>query len=207
MNHNPVWVGFSEGEIDHTACAKQANAMAEPPKPKSVSQSLRLFQHDYDENIVPDCGNCKDNCCSAPHVATLSAADQSRLTEAGFAWSIAPVRAHSDDLYPSLKQIDGRCAFLTHDNRCSIYRIRPLVCRAFPLQVAEGGERIRFASTCASRRTSSDGDHEALNQMAASAIRSFSQKKQDRVENEKRLILEPAPGRSFSDVLREKTTL
>jgi len=42
----------------------------------------------------------------------------------------------------------GRCVFLDDLNRCSIYPIRPLVCRRFPFLLAENLRDVSYASSC-----------------------------------------------------------
>jgi Fe-S-cluster containining protein len=46
------------------------------------------------------------------------------------------------------KRKSGRCVFLNENDRCSIYEIRPLICRFFPFELKDlGEERYAFAYT------------------------------------------------------------
>jgi len=198
-------LGFSEqGDIDHSVCESQAHAVAKNLSQKtSISHdALKTYEHDYDASTLPDCPNCTENCCSDPHVTTLSHSDISLLKQAGFAWAIATPRPNSDDVHPSLKQVDGRCAFLTSNNRCSIYPIRPLVCRAFPLQVAEGGQLIRYASSCHSRGSACSP--QTLQEMAAYAVESFTQKSKPKESMTASELSEAKRKKSFDEILSKK---
>ena len=62
--------------------------------------------------------------------------------------------------FPVLDQKEGgRCVFLDDRNQCSIYPIRPLVCRRFPLSLGEDLARARWAGGCVPKKA---GDSELL---------------------------------------------
>jgi Fe-S-cluster containining protein len=171
----------SDGRVDFSACRQHAEQVCthEPVAPAPIKVE---FEHRYDSRIAPDCKSCKESCCVAPHVTTLRLSDVRRLHDAGFGWAIATLMPHPSAKkhtnYPSLKQMDGRCVFLDDEDRCSIYPIRPWVCRAFPFQVADDGTFIRYASTCGSQRRAKNPLETA--HMAESAAASYMQKASDR---------------------------
>jgi len=50
-------------------------------------------------------------------------------------------------IYEMRKTGDGKCLFLK-DNRCTIYRVRPLICRFYPFQLKNhGNNRYSFSHT------------------------------------------------------------
>ena len=193
--------------------------------------SLAATEHPYIENHTagepiklnfgeqPDCANCQDSCCVAPHVTELCSEDIIRLEVAGLDWAIAP-GIPKEGLSPSLKQNDGRCVFLTPENRCSIYKSRPVVCRAFPIQLARANDyQLRFSSSCRSRTAiTHEGD---LRRMAKNARLSFEKKQHDleKAKNHPEQLVNEGLGRyyglakpstpdfskSFTDVLVSKT--
>jgi|GEM_PF-7038351 len=164
--------GFSSaGVIDFNECSKAAS---EYPYTESHSAGEPINLH-FEEQ--PDCTNCQDSCCVAPHVTELCSEDISRLEAAGLDWAIAP-GSLKEGLSPSLKQNEGRCVFLTPKNRCSIYKARPVVCRAFPLQVMHANDsQLRFSSSCQSRTAIFHTDD--VRRMAKNARLSFEKKQNE----------------------------
>ncbi|MEE2903345.1 MAG: YkgJ family cysteine cluster protein [Myxococcota bacterium] len=164
--------GFSSaGIIDFNECSQAAT---EHPyiENHTTDEPISL---DFEEQ--PDCANCKDSCCVAPHVTELCNEDISRLEAAGLDWAIAP-GTPKEDLSPSLKQNEGRCVFLTPANRCSIYSARPMVCRAFPIQlIRANNSKLRFSSSCRSRTAITHEDE--VRRMAKNARLSFERKQND----------------------------
>jgi len=50
-------------------------------------------------------------------------------------------------IYEMRKTRDGKCLFLK-DNRCTIYRVRPLICRFYPFELRNlGNNRYIFSHT------------------------------------------------------------
>ena len=206
--------GFSSvGIIDFNECSQAA---AEHPyiEIHTADEPINL---NFEEQ--PDCANCQDSCCVAPHVTELCSEDISTLEAAGLDWAIAP-GIPKEGLSPSLKQNDGRCVFLTPENRCSIYNARPVVCRAFPIQlIRENDSQLRFSSSCRSRTAITHKDD--LRRMAKNARLSFERKQNDldkATKHPEQLVDEglgryfgltehstPRFSKSFTDVLVSKT--
>jgi Fe-S-cluster containining protein len=181
MDDDSRWVGFSEeGKLDFARIEAQS-ALFSSSKGRLGAHSPNLnreYSFDYPKSEGPDCKNCSESCCSAPHVTTLRLRDLEILKLAGLDWAIAPA-TNEESQFPSLKQIDGRCVFLRTDKRCAVYAIRPLVCRAFPLQVSDDDTtRIRYSSACKSRQSTSQDDE--LEPLASFAIENFEQKETDK---------------------------
>ena len=159
------------GVINHQECSKAAQEYPFlEPKAQTAPETLNILEQ-------PDCTTCQESCCVAPHVTELCREDVRRLTSAGLEWAIASGDAQKNES-PSLKQVDGRCVFLTPESRCSIYISRPLVCRAFPLQVVRQNEsKLRFSSACRSRIPVTSS--EELERMGVHARLSFEKKQSD----------------------------
>ncbi len=69
------------------------------------------------------------------------------------------VEGKSPYVYEMKKGCDGKCVFYA-DTQCSVYKLRPLVCRFYPFELAPSeGEKFRFTATFECPRVSSaDGD-------------------------------------------------
>lgn len=87
--------------------------------PRDLTNYFEIYTHsEYTENILPT------------RTGTRLSRDTLRV-----------LRERLGDLYESLliiklrKREDNSCIFLTEDYRCSIYPVRPLGCRAYPLKV------------------------------------------------------------------------
>jgi Fe-S-cluster containining protein len=91
------------------------------------------------ENVVfPDgigfkCKNCGVCCREQP--ADTNPAEQKLIEEKGFTNFLeAPDRT---DLRFIKRKKDGSCLFLTKDNKCEIYDVRPAICRIVPFFVTD----------------------------------------------------------------------
>ncbi len=82
------------------------------------------------------CGACcriKDGICRVSDKEIAAIAQFLGMSEADFI-------AHETELAPDRKTLmlpnrsDGACAYLTDDNRCRIYPVRPEKCRTFPYE-------------------------------------------------------------------------
>lgn len=100
------------------------------------------------------CAGC-GNCCKEP-VLPLTNEDARRITDATgdaprdfvkFLPSSAIAMDHEPEAFlqlrqgrrvMTLRQVGGRCRYLSPDDRCSIYEARPLGCRVFPLNATFG---------------------------------------------------------------------
>ena len=92
------------------------------------------------------CGDTKDKIRSilllkieADHVSKRTLMDLDMFAE--------KIEGFQPYIYQMRKTEDGKCVFLK-DNSCSIYLIRPLICRFYPFQLKNlGNNRYAFAYT------------------------------------------------------------
>lgn len=114
---------------------------------------------------IPNCTACTDTCCKSPSLVSLRLIDIARLVDAGHQQAVArvdrPARRAIHTLHPALEaaeskdsfryfpvlrqKVDGTCVFLTAQQRCGVYAIRPLACRAFPYLLNDDLKSVRFA--------------------------------------------------------------
>jgi hypothetical protein len=83
-----------------------------------------------------ECTGC-GKCCTgtSDYFIAVSRAEQRRIQEhLGISWRWFRRRYlfRFDDETESLRMPGGRCEFLGDDNRCRIYKVRPLQCRTYP---------------------------------------------------------------------------
>lgn len=137
---------------------------------------------------APACDVCRDPCCARPEgIVSLRLADVARLFDRGLAHAVVEPRAllaRFPSIAPALgalllrdsftrafaldKRDDGTCVFF-EGGRCAIHDVKPLACRAFPLQVDDDRAGVRFASSCESERAASpDEDATQLTHAIAS---------------------------------------
>ena len=101
-----------------------------------------------------ECANCAACCCSAIPVVTDK--DVERIVKATGKKPLSFVKMYSqreisisnDDQglvkisrgmrIMGLKQKQGRCIFLSKDNKCTIYPARPMTCRTYPMDIKIG---------------------------------------------------------------------
>jgi len=61
-------------------------------------------------------------------------------------------------VYEMRKGGEGKCIFYA-DNQCSIYKLRPLVCRFYPFELTPSeGKKFKFTATCECPCVSSAGE-------------------------------------------------
>ena len=134
---------------------------------------------------VPDCARCTESCCVAPHVVRLRLTDVARLIDAELQWAVVQaslqtrlpiVDADTSDGFHPLPVLamneNGRCVFLDDDDRCSIYPIRPIVCRRYPYRIAHDLQTIAYATGC--RFDRHDGGEAQTEALEAAAIESYN---------------------------------
>ena len=93
---------------------------------------------EYQNVVFPDgigfkcrgCGNC---CREQPSDVNLE--EQRRIEERGFT-NFLEVSGLTENRLIRRKP-DGSCFFLTKDNHCAIYDVRPMVCRLAPFDVVD----------------------------------------------------------------------
>ena len=100
--------------------------------------------------VCTRCGRCcGDTEDTVRHVLLLES-DADRVSKE----TLVDVHEFADEIvgfepyiYEMKKPEDGKCFFLK-DNRCSIYELRPLICRFYPFELRNlGNERYSFAYT------------------------------------------------------------
>ncbi len=138
--------------------------------------SLRVLQ-DATSDQIPDCDTCHDHCCKHPHVVPLRLEDIARLKDAGLDTAIVPAEGpKANALYrePTLRRDSrGVCVFLDEHQRCTIYELRPIVCRRFPYYVADDVHALRYAESCRSRVVGRSDE------LRAAAVDSYNQRLSD----------------------------
>ncbi|AEH07539.1 YkgJ family cysteine cluster protein [Methanothermococcus okinawensis] len=89
------------------------------------------------EKIKPDtkgiawtCLMC-GKCCDSPTVTKKDIANISGYLKIPFEETVKKYLTYFDGTYGELKEVKGKCIFLK-DNKCSIYKVRPLICRLRP---------------------------------------------------------------------------
>jgi len=70
-------------------------------------------------------------------------------------WAI-PVWIQGKEYYLGLKREEGRCVFLTPENRCSIHNFKPLVCSTFPF-LLDGKDAVK-SNACPKEWKDGNGD-------------------------------------------------
>lgn len=136
--------------------------------------------------------------------------DVARLFDAGLEHAVEPPRDETDP--PLLAQRRGACVFLTADERCGIHPIRPLSCRAFPVQLSEDRTTLRFSNACPSWVEGRDAEARALLDSAFDAHEARRRELtllRSRREDVRALgLLGPFPqrGASFEAILKRHTS-
>jgi Fe-S-cluster containining protein len=92
----------------------------------------------YENVVFPDgrgfrCKNCGACCKQQP--ADTTPAEQKQIEEKGFTDFLeAPDRT---GLRFIKRKKDGSCLFLTEDNKCAVYEVRPTICKITPFFVTD----------------------------------------------------------------------
>jgi hypothetical protein len=118
-----------------------------------VVQLVLTAEFEYPENVAFTCSLC-GRCCgdTEDHVrrVLLLKLDTNRITNetsldvSAFA---DPVEGSEPYVYEMKKPKDGKCFFLKN-NRCTIYKARPLICRFYPFQLDDlGNDNYVFSYT------------------------------------------------------------
>lgn len=122
------------------------------------------------------CSSCDARCCRKYLVAVVPS-DVLRISkrfgkkpeeflnpfpaqECNCAWAI-PFWIGGKEYYLGLKRENGRCVFLTLENRCSIHKFKPLVCSTFPFLL--DGEKAVKSNACPKEWTNGEEKLEKLN--------------------------------------------
>jgi Fe-S-cluster containining protein len=150
---------------------------------------------DAPARTAPACETCADPCCArANAIVSLRLTDVARLVDNGLARALVEPRALLAR-FPALaneiaglgerdsfsrafvldKRDDGTCVFFER-GKCTIHDVKPLVCRAFPFQLDETRARVRWASSCESKRAGRNDDTRAG---VSAAIASYRAKVND----------------------------
>jgi len=116
--------------------------------------------YEYPAEIRFQCTKCGLCCGDTPqktrHILLLTAEAQQIATATAQAISAfaTPLKGKIPYTYEMKKTAEnGKCIFLTADNRCAIYALRPLICRFYPFelkQTANGKHQFTPTSECPS---------------------------------------------------------
>ncbi len=96
---------------------------------------MRLMNRSID--IRPDtrgiAWNCRmcGKCCDSPTITKKDIANICGYLNISFEECVKKYLKYFDGLKGELRDINGKCVFLKN-NRCSIYKVRPLICRIRP---------------------------------------------------------------------------
>lgn len=152
----------------------------------------------FNQKLLPDCANCPENCChGAENTVSLRLIDIARLLDANLAEAIdldnqsfrqdryfktnpQALRFVSNDswkFFPVLKRVNNICPYLGKDNRCSIYKHRPITCRRFPYIIASDKKNIIFSQKC--YKTKFANNKEQQETLLKAAIDSYNEKIKD----------------------------
>jgi len=112
-----------------------------------------MVKLEYPKNLRFSCNRCGICCGDTPektrHVLLLNT-EAERLAQfvrkrvGEFA---EKVEGKAPYVYETKKSHEGKCVFYT-DSQCSVYRLRPLVCRFYPFELAPSEREIfRFRAT------------------------------------------------------------
>lgn len=97
-----------------------------------------------------------------------------RLLDAGLDHAVEPSPDAAEP--PRLRHRDGACVFLDSNERCSIYELRPISCRAYPYQVSEARDRVRYAGACPSWI---DDPNDATEDLVKLALHAYEARRKD----------------------------
>jgi len=86
------------------------------------------------------CEKCGAACCKIGG-ADFTLIEMQRVLSAGFSDFFVKL---NDDHY-ELTCKKGICPYLTETNRCSIYELRPLVCRSFPVYISLSKDEEKYS--------------------------------------------------------------
>jgi Fe-S-cluster containining protein len=111
-----------------------------------------LPQFEYPEDVRFECSLCS-RCCEdtedhTRHVLLLNVDAKSIAKETGLDVSefADQVEGSEPYVYEMKKPEDGKCFFLKN-SRCTIYNIRPLICRFYPFQLDSQNNTYVFSYT------------------------------------------------------------
>lgn len=152
----------------------------------------------FDKNLLPDCENCAKNCChGAENTVSLRLIDIARLLDAGlteaidldnrsfqadnyfkkYPQNLRFVKNDSWKFFPVLKRVNNICPYLDKNNRCSIYKYRPITCRRFPYIISNDKKHIIFSKKC--HHTKRLDDKTAQQELFNAALDSYNEKIKD----------------------------
>ena len=100
-------------------------------------------------NVIFECSKCGLCCCDTKqkirHILLLGSETNAISKEAGL-----PTQSFTKQIsdkapycYEMKKNKEGKCFFLK-DNQCSIYLLRPLVCRFYPFELKFDKEKTQY---------------------------------------------------------------
>jgi Fe-S-cluster containining protein len=81
-----------------------------------------------DKNILKICQDCGAKCCKLGGVDATNS-ERKRILNRGYPDHFLKI----DEDHYEMNSKKARCPYLNKDNSCSIYEVRPLPCRCFPV--------------------------------------------------------------------------
>jgi Fe-S-cluster containining protein len=146
----------------------------------TVHVSIGERQTGTDEYLKDVCLECGSHCCKLGGVvATQNEVDA--ITERGFPNYFIRL---SDEVYGIEWGEDGTCAYL-EDGRCTIYPVRPLGCRMFPVVQTRSNDIILIECKLAEQLTEEDLEtrKRVLKQRPIHIIRESSTLREDHIHD------------------------
>lgn len=95
--------------------------------------NLKLDNVDFTDGVTFKCKNCGKCCRYIP--GDVNSQEEQRIQERGFNNFTGASTINGNKFFKRKK--DGSCYFLTDDNKCKIYNVRPMVCRLAPFDVTD----------------------------------------------------------------------
>ena len=94
---------------------------------------MKLDNVDFPDGIAFKCKNCGKCCRYIP--GNVNSKDEQKIQEKVFKKFTGAPTVNGNKFFR--RKRDGSCSFLTTDNKCKIYDIRPMVCRLEPFGVTD----------------------------------------------------------------------
>jgi Fe-S-cluster containining protein len=94
-------------------------------------------------NILKVCQTCKAMCCKKTGGPNLNKKEALRILNANCPNYLVK---HSEDHY-EIKSKNGTCLYLSPDNSCSIHKLRPTICRCWPIDYEYKNGKIEYYLT------------------------------------------------------------
>ncbi len=91
------------------------------------------------ENIKKVCQKCKASCCKMGG-ADFTKKEMKKVLNAGFKNCFSKI----ENNWYELKSKNGKCPYLSKDYSCSIHKVRPLMCKCWPVYLEFKNNKKRY---------------------------------------------------------------